>query len=289
MGRNLRSELREEVFNAFQEGASKREYKRAGIEGRIYSYGSRNAMLDTVTDFAKYVKSEYGSNIKKDQVDKGMVIAYLDSKSHSCTQATVDEYRSRLSRLGLMMGKDLKVDRVLADRKVDMHRGAQSTISRKDLDKILTYTQNHPSLSGICIQLECELGIRVSEMAYGIKIMPQKLEIQGKNGKMCYRDITPRVRAIIDSRAFQEALTPNGKFKAVKDNSINKYLSRVESKLGLDAHSFHDIRRRVAQEKYDEFRRDMSRSEAIDAVSEWLNHGKGRAALVLRSYVSNAW
>ena len=82
----------------------------------------------------------------------------------------------------------------------------------------------------------------------------------------------------------------HGRVHAPKDDSLNKYLRRTEDRLGLERHSFHDLRRYVAQEKYDEYRhKGADRTQALNKVGEWLNHGDNRAVMVLESYIRNAW
>jgi hypothetical protein len=126
-------------------------------------------------------------------------------------------------------------------------------------------------------------------MAYGIRIEADRLCIRSKNGRMAYRSITPEIRGVLNSSEFKK-LIHGDRVIAPKDNSINKYLSRLQDRLGMEKHSFHDIRRRIAQDRYDEFRyMGMGRSEALSAVSSWLNHGSHREAMVLRSYIGNAW
>lgn len=81
-----------------------------------------------------------------------------------------------------------------------------------------------------------------------------------------------------------------GKLIAPKDNSLNKWLNRTQDKLGLERHSWHSVRRRIAQDKYDAFRGSgMTRSEALSQVSLWLNHGPNREQTMKESYVANIW
>lgn len=61
-------------------------------------------------------------------------------------------------------------------------------------------------------------------------------------------------------------------------------------KLGLDHHSWHSVRRRIAQDKYDAYRGSgMTRMDALSKVSLWLNHGPNRQKMVKKSYVANIW
>lgn len=284
---NLRTQLRTAVFTAFTEHTDKRTLRRDEKKGKVFSYGSKYQLLDRASDFGHFAA---GMGIRQiSELTPAIATAYLDSKAKTCTQTTVDEYRSELRKLGALCGVDLACDRVLADRPADQHRGAQSVISKEDFNALLRYAEEHPSGSGVCILLESEIGVRVSDMAYGIQITGDKLHIRCKNGKYLDRPITSRVREIMDSEAFQR-LIDGDKVRAPKDNSINKYILRTERKLGLEEHSFHDLRRRIAQDRYDMLRLSgIGRSDALKAVSLWLNHGEGREKMVLKSYIADAW
>lgn len=227
--------------------------------------------------------------MKLEDIEECHILNYLDYKAKTCTQKTVDEYRSDLKRIGLCAGVDLSCGRVYANKKESEHRGAQAVISKEDFAQILEYCKEHPSGSATAILLEAEIGVRVSDAVYGIHLAPSELHIRAKNGKWMTRPITPEIRRIIDSEAFKTRLVGD-KWYGPKDASVNKYLRRLQEKLGLEYHSFHDIRRRIAQDKYDELRNaGLGRTEALSKVSIWLNHGPNREKMLLQSYISNAW
>ena len=288
--KNLRQEMRACVFNAFQEGRKKRE-TRDTEHGKeyIYSYSQRNKLLDRIEDFSKLCKSKDVNRLV--DVRPEHVQRYIDLKAYTCSQSTLDEYRSQFRSLGRICHMDMSCPKVYAKREIDSMRGAKAVISRNDFVRILDYCKEHPSKSGVCILLEKEIGVRVSDIAYGIKVDEQaeKLHIRCKNGKWLSRQITPAIRDIMALKPFKESMVGE-KFRPVKDNSINKQLRRVEDKLGLEHHSFHDLRRRVAQDKYDELRASgLSRTECLTAVSIWLNHGRNREQMMLKSYIADAW
>lgn len=287
--KNIRHEMRTEVMRAFSEGADKHSAKRDGRGAdKIFSYSTKFVLLDRINDFCRYLPAEVKS---LGQLRPEHAQAYLDAKAKAgCTQHTLDEYRSELKKLGAVCRADLAVERrVLADRPLDEHRGAMSVMPKEDFAKILEYAAEHPSKSGLCIQLERHLGVRVSDLAYGVRITGDVLSIQCKNGKVLTRAITPEIKALLQSETGR-SMTVGNRFVGVKDNSLNKYLNRVEDKLGLERHSFHDVRRRIAQDKYDECRHGgMTRSDSLSVVSLWLNHGDRRDWMILHSYIYNAW
>lgn len=291
MAKNLRHELRSAVFNSFREGMDKRSIKSADkTERAVWSYGTRATMLDKVNVFSKWAKE---NNIKSvDQIRRSDVENFLrDKANEGVTQRTVDEYRSTLSRLGSILERDWTCDRVVGcEREKSRDRGSESVMQRSDLDKICEYAKVNPSASGSMVLLEREIGVRVADICYGVNINGDTLKINSKGGRVCEREITPRVREIIESETVRAITDDKGHIKGPKDASVNRWLNRVQDKLGLERHSFHDIRRCIAQERYDEYRNSgLDRTKSLERVGEWLNHGEHRATMVLESYIGNAW
>ena len=290
MSRNLRQQARGIIFAAFRENLDKRAMKADGKgERNIFSYTSRNHLLDVINNFCNTVKDDIPRN--PSELTRRHVRIFLDQKAlEGCSQKTLDTYRSDLVKFGKLMGKDLDPGRVPAQVTNVTHRGAGDIISHDDLSKIISYAKSHPSRSGACIQLEKLLGIRVGDMAYGMKIKDDILEIKCKNGKILIRRITSEIKDILSSEQFLSMIHEDGRIITPKDNSINTYLRRVEDKLGIERHSFHSIRRRIAQDQYNYYREmGYTRTEALSKVSVWLNHGEKREKMILKSYIRDAW
>jgi hypothetical protein len=277
-------------MNTFKEGQKKHDIKHEN-RGKIgvWSYGTKMDLLNKIDTFSGWCK-ENGIN-KLEKVNKTLITQFLEDKSNEgCTDRTVEAYRSALGRLGVLSGQDWNVQKVISRGRAAADRGAESVICKADYDKLIAYCHANPSKSSVCVLLEREIGVRVGDMAYGVKIAENSLKIDSKNGRVCTRVITPKVREIIESEPFKAMIDSHGRVHAPKDDSLNKYLRRVEDKLGLERHSFHDLRRYVAQEKYDEYRHNgADRTQALNKVGEWLNHGDNRAVMVLESYIRNAW
>ena len=105
-----------------------------------------------------------------------------------------------------------------------------------------------------------------------------------KGGKVLIRDIPEDkidfVKSVIEHNFHNERLF------SIEGKSINKYLNRVQDQLGLERHSNHDIRRLIAQEKYDSFRESgMSIKESANETSKWFSHGDDRFNMLERSYI----
>ncbi len=291
MSRNLRHELRTSVMYAFKENQNKHEIRQVEREKiGVWSYGTKTDLLNKIDTFSNWCKKEKEIT-KLEKVDKDLITEFLTAKSNEgCTDRTVEAYRSAFRRVGVLNNLDWNVQKVVSCRSTSADRGADSVISREDYKTLLDYCRNNPSKSSVCVLLQREIGIRAGDMAYGVKIEDNTLKIKSKNGRICTRLITPQVRQIIDSNVFKSMIDERGRVHAPKDDSLNKYLRRVQDKLGLERHSFHDLRRFSAQEKYDFLRRNgVDRTQSLNMVGQWLNHGEKRAEMVLESYVGNAW
>lgn len=125
--KNVRHDMRSAIMNSFREGMNKRDLKRRNeADGKIFSYGSKFALLDRANDFCKTLPK----GITLNELKPEHVRAYLDEKAKTCTQATLDEYRSELKRIGVCAGLDLGCERIFANKTSSESRGAQSVISR---------------------------------------------------------------------------------------------------------------------------------------------------------------
>ncbi|XZK46581.1 hypothetical protein ACSXCQ_14880 (plasmid) [Clostridium perfringens] len=146
-------------------------------------------------------------------------------------------------------------------------RGVNSVITREDYNKILDYAEKNISESGYAVRLQDFLGVRVEEVA---RISRENINLEDKTIKF------------VNTKGGRE-LT---KDISIQGDSINRYLNRIEDKLGIERHSNHDIRRLIAQEKYDSYRKNgLSIKEAANKTSEWLSHGDNRTELLEKSYI----
>lgn len=295
MAQNLRNALRGIVFNSFHEGTDKHAVKASGGGyGVVYSYSQRGALLDLVNNFSSWVKAECPDVKKPDQITADTVRAFLLAKSKICSDATLATYRSNFAKLGECVGKkygvmiDWHTDAVSGERFKRADRGAGHAISKEEYKLLIDYAVTHPSGSGLAVILEGALGGRVTDVCERMTYDAKKHTIQmiGKGGKAYQeRPLPAAVDRMIHSREFS-AWFDGKEFQLPKSASVNKYLMRTEKKLGLDAYSFHDLRRYCAQRHYDALRaRGVSRDEALSKTSIWLNHGPHRNDLMVQSYV----
>ena len=130
---NLEQQMRSAVFGAFREGMDKRSAKMQGadlMEKKIYSYASRNQLLDRIHDFVGTMKDDLRQEgiRKREELRPEHVEKYLELKATTCSQNTINEYASELKKIGRLIGIDLQVEPVIAIRKKSDSRGAESVI-----------------------------------------------------------------------------------------------------------------------------------------------------------------
>ena len=298
MAKNLRQQLLHIMYICMCIGRSKHADKRKhNTAGRIYSFCTRNAYIEVINIFAHWMRTHYPQIRRPQDIRPEHIYMFLLEKAKTSTQATVDTYRSILASLGTciritkhLKGYDLHVPYVRAARKSSQARGAQAAITRTDYDKILAYCLQHPSGSAYALLLENHLAGRVTDVCERMRVQDGYMSMKCKGGKILRRRITPELVALLEDPRFAQWRTSDGKFLLPKANTIANYLRNLQLRLGIEHHSFHSIRRLLAQEHYDSLRRNgMDRNQALGEVCLWLNHGPRRQALVRKSYVANPW
>lgn len=302
MGKNrsIFQQFNNAINNCFKEGMDKHADKANDptLNEKIYSYSSMNNLKDFAKNLSNYIKENYPyikriGDIKEEQLQN--FLNYKNEKG--CSQNTLDLYKSNLNKLEMVVNKtyssvnwDFKntVETPASIKEFAKNRGVDSVITREDYNKIIEYCRENKSTSGDAILLQNGLGIRVEELAQ-IKIRNIDLDNNvlildnTKGGKELIREMTPEVREIIQERMS----IVSDKIIDVKSNSINAQLRRIEDRLGLPRHSVHDIRRLIAQEKYNAYREEgYSKKEALEKTSKWLNHVGPREQMITKSYIT---
>ena len=297
--RNLYGQMTYAINKNFKEGVDKRAYKQAngkGMGSKIFSYGEKYRLKQLAKSFQIYAKeNELNIKLVKDIRQENIQDFLEKVKERGCTQNTINSYANSLfkiqntlnSNLNLKWREEIAIPQV--EKKSSSTRGVDSVISREDYNKILNYAEENRSQSGLALQMQNWLGVRVEEIA---RIKKEFISLKDKTitfkntkgGKVLIRNIPEDkidfVKSVIEHNFHEDRLF------SIEGKSINKYLNRVQDQLGLKRHSNHDIRRLVAQEKYDSFREDgMSIKDAANETSKWLSHGDDRLNMLERSYI----
>jgi len=296
--KQVRRTIRYILHQQFRPGASKHSAKRAGDKSRlIYSYRTLFAFLDVVNVLFSWLLQQNFPIYSPTDISVEIVILFLDAKATSCTQTTVDWYRSMLAGLGnrirayyCLQSYDLHVPRVYAAKKTSGLRGAAAKMPRTEYNIILGYCREHPSGSAYAVLLEEYLAGRVTDICERMCVFDGMVQMTCKGGKPLFRVITPAMADLLKDPRFAAWRREKGSFSLPRSRTVNQFLRRLEKRLDLPFYSFHAIRRLLAQEHYDELRRiGIERNRALAQTGLWLNHGPKRQQLVLKSYVNNPW
>lgn len=289
------------INQCFSEGMDKHSFKKEygqEMTDKVFSYNEKFRLKDTAKMLWNYFRENDIKVKQVNQITADHIQGFLSSKVGNCTQNTINTYAASLYKLqevcnstykscNLEWRKSVTVPTAL--RQSDLSRGVTAQISREDYNKILEYAKENYSQSGQAIRLQDTLGLRVNEIVTikirNIDLDRNKIVIENtKGGKTLERDLTPEAKKIILETLSKSSV--GDKLFNLDPGSINKYLSRVQDKMGLARHSNHDIRRRIAQEKYDQYReKGDSPKEAARKTSIWLNHGANREKLLKESYI----
>ena len=300
--KSLQSQFHFTINDNFSEKIDKFSYKGNNgwtMDNKIFSYDSKFNALDVSRNFSNFLKENF-EDIKQIRDIKGEHIqAFLSKKAETCTNNTLQMYASTLNKLELAAEKTFKINLAWkgeyvipqSQKNEFTNRGAEASISRSDLNKIVEYATQNRSQSGDVIRLQSQLGVRINEI---ISIKKDNINLEKstilldncKGGRDLVREISTECKELV-KEILKEGYGKDTLF-TVKGNSVNRYLRETEDKLGLDRHSTHDIRRCLAQEKFDNYRKEgYGIKQSLDKTSVWLNHGKNREEMLSKSYVAN--
>ena len=305
MGKSIYNQLWFAIDSNFREGTDKHSYlKEHGTEmsDKVFSYGEKKDLLDKSKTISNFMKENYSEITKIKDIKSEHIQDFLNSrKENGCTQTTITQYYNIIKKIEVLTEKTYHIspnftkDIVLptSEKNRADNRGANSVMKREEYDKIINYCKDNPTQSNYAIRVQGFLGVRVEELARikinNIDMDKMEIKIEGKGGKACYRAI-PMDKIELMKEIIDKKYDKNGnRLFSIEGATINRQLSRIQERLKLEKHSNHDIRRLIAQEKYDKLRNDgATRTEAIRETSKWLSHGDNREQMLIKSYIK-AW
>ena len=242
--RNLYGQMTYAINKNFKERVDKRAFKEAngrGMGSKIFSYGEKFRLKQLAKAFQIYAKKN-NLNVRLIKEIKAEYIQdFLEAaKERGCTQNTINSYASSLFKIQNTINEtynlDLKWREEIAipqvERKNSFNRGVDSVISRDDYNKILNYAEKNESQSGLALQMQNWLGVRVEEIARikkeFISLKDRTITFKNtKGGKKLVRDIPEDkidfVKSVIEHNFHKERLF------SIEGKSINKYLNRVQA------------------------------------------------------------
>lgn len=300
MGKNIKGQCTFAINKCFAEGINKHSYKKENgkeMTEKIFSFSEKFRLKDMANQLQNYIREQNLEIKQVKDITSEHIQGFLNSKIDKCTQHTINTHAHTLYKLQNVIEKIYKVEVKwrkeivipTADKEKAQDRGVDSVISRKEYNKILEYCRENYSQSGACIILQNELGIRVEELAR-IKLENIDLDkgdvlIEGKGGREITRELNNEMKSFIKEIKAKEH--HQERLFEINGSSINKQLGRIQETLGIQKHSNHDIRRLIAQEKYDSLREEgRTIKEAANETSKWLSHGDEREYMLEKSYIN---
>ena len=300
---SLKHQLINAIDSAFGEGGHDKHSAKSseGTGSTIYSYKERENLKDVGTQLVNYAKTEFGVKQIKD-ISNAMVKGFLESKASTCRQSTIDNYTSRLCKLGNIVNRCYKSANVVWKVKAPESRvGAEKLrrikMDKEDFKRVIDYAKltDSKSKAPVALELAGKYGLRVAELskmlAIDVDLGKLRLHIhESKGGKS--RDL----KILEEDREFFKKLiigkSGEDKLIEIKENSINKWLSRnLKEKLGIDKYKdcktgVHSIRKMAATNRYlDNIKSGLSKKEAEKEVSVWLGHGEDRKDVIINYIV----
>jgi len=300
MSKSIKGQFHFAINDNFTEGFDKHSYQKEngkGMDNHVPGYTYKFNLLDVARNLGNYLKEEYPEVKQVKDIKVEHIQSFFNYRAETCDDNTLNQYSNAINKLEYVAEKTFKVDLSWKGEYIVppsikdgvlSERGVDSVMSREDLETIKSYATENRSQSGDIIRLQDHLGVRVTEITLikkeNIDLEKGTIELKCKGGKELTRQLTPEGVALV-----KEILAENyhgDKLFSIKPGSVDEYLRDKQDKMGLDRHSFHDIRRLVAQEKYDNWRAEgLSIKEAADKTSIWLNHGKNRDAMLRECYI----
>lgn len=294
------------IHKAFKEGVDKYSYKKEHghqMADKVFSYSEKRNLTDTWKNFSNFVR-EYDPQIHyiKD-LDKDHVQAFLDHKAETCTANTLKTYKQNLLKIEKIANSYystcnldvVKETNIPTECKQGSNKGVNNVISREDYNKILDYCSKSNEQSCYAIRLQEHIANRVAgtvSVRYSqYNANEGTISIKGKGNKwhtVKLDDAGKKLIEEIHSKNFNQK--DADRLFSIRPDTVNAELSRIQGKLGIDRHSFHDVRRLKAQENYNYCRKElgMNRQEAINHTSKFLSHGENRNYMMCKSYIK-AW
>lgn len=306
MAKNIKYQFKYCIDVCFKEHMDKHSLKRTeGIGvGKIYSYSDRRNLIDFSANFSNFLKQNY-PNVKwvKD-ITEQHIQSFFNTKSKNCTRATLEQYKSKFNKLQTLVNKTYGLNVNYSKGYIVPITGENTaklrniSMSSLDYNKLLNVMSNSKSSAVNGIKLSGAFGLRVSELSKlqyrDLDLKKHVIHIVGSKGNRD-RDIPiPKDKTAL-IRQIKGDISDNKRIIPLKQDSINKFLTRQLDKIGLKEKyssaktGVHSLRKMYSQEQYNKCRNvGMDIKTSIDKVSDLLGHGQDRYTLI-KEYVENIW
>lgn len=303
MRRNLAYQYLNAIEKNLKLGASKHSAKKdknSEKDTNIYSYASREEMVDFAWNISKFLKSDYPEIKFVKDVKSEHVQAFLNEKACTCSDKTLKQYVSRANKLKKLVNKTYNVK-----TKLDIVAPKSCSSRQSSRDKQMSlehYKKLEGTLSGNGLKaarLAKNFGLRVESIS--------KLQKRDFNLEEGYLNIVGdkggRDRKIPFETSEQYNLAKYMRETVREDfdrvipisvaginSAIRRGLERVELKNEYRTTNVHSIRKLYAQETFDRYRKEgKGIEESKGLVSKRLGHSfsRGEDKDLTATYIKN--
>ena len=294
--RNLKYQFLQAINNSFRESMDKHSDKANSIRNtdKIYSYSARNNLIDLSANFANYMRETYPEVHKVSDIQAKHIQGFLNSKTESCSQTTLNQYSAQLRKLEKCVNAkyhcnvnyDCHV--VPASCKNGGGKIRNVMLSKNNFKMLVKNTSNQNFKKAITLSFY--FGLRTAECAKlkaediknnGIFI----IESKGKRSRFVPAETDKQKQILEQIKEKNE-----GRICPVQHQSLQQAFRRELKKNGIIIQNgaFHTCRKAYATQKYKEYREQgLSVKESMSKVSVNLGHGANRFEL-MKEYICTA-
>ena len=293
--RNLKYQFLQAINYFFKEKQDKHNDKKNGIRNteKIYSYAARTNLINLSAEFSNYMKQVHSDVKLVKDVNSNHVQEFLNSKTESCSQKTLEQYQSQFRKLEkVVVGKyGYSVDyQAVVPLSVKNGGGKirNQMLEDKDFDMLVGSCTNQNLIKGIL--LSRYFGLRASECTK-LKLSDceeKEIHIVDSKGKrnrtiyICNQNQRDTIQYIFSH-------TQGNRICDCQTESLQQAFRRELKKTGLSEKykngAFHLCRKTFITEQYQNFREEGETVQvSLDKCSCILGHNKNRNKL-MKEYI----
>lgn len=257
----------------------------------IKSLQSKTNILDFAHQFTDYVKTEFPEVKKISGITPEICQSFIDKKcSEGCTEKTVKAYQSLLNKIEICVNHRFhsnvnyrtEINKELIQERTSIKDFA---FTNAEMEKILDYKGRSQCID--VVKFNSVVGCRINTCD---KIKVQDVSIRNNDTTFIHvrNDKGGRFRTVVIEnnkefanfcRELRRGKNPNDRLFSVKSDSVNKFIRRRASALGIRTpdgqvkSGNHSIRKNVATNMYKNNGRDFG------SVMTFLGHSREREDL----------
>ena len=295
MAKNITYQMTSSIDNSFKPGRDKHSDKKQNdnlTTHKIYSYASRNEMIDFSHRFGKFIKENYPAIRQVKDIGIEQVNSYLASKGN-VTQKTMQHEVACLNKLSLCVNKKFRINTDFTTGRIvpvmEVKRKRNVVFSKEQIHGLKDYFDTKRDChSKTAFFIGERFALRASEIT---KL--QYRDIDWENKKLHIIDSKGKRSRVIDItnddiaflRKITQGLTGKDRLIPLRSDSICAYLNRACKHLGYEnitkaKTSYHSLRKYSISVKMQEKEKELgSKKAAKQYCMNYLGHGKNRSDL----------